>query len=131
MLRSGRAESPTLFSMNDSEAFRAAVRACAEVISRGGAPYEPALEIMGLASGGHPVDEADEVGNWLVPIWGELTDWAELRPAEVRQAEAHMVMAAREWLTVEGDQEAEARYFDRWLYDILGFERRSTHSEQP
>lgn len=56
---------------------------------------------------------------------------AELRPAEVRQAEAHMVMAAREWLTVEGDQEAEARYFDRWLYDILGFERRSTHSEQP
>ncbi|MFF2997236.1 hypothetical protein ACFVTC_22150 [Streptomyces sp. NPDC057950] len=117
--------------MNDSEAFRAAVRACAEVILRDDAsPYEPALEIMGLASGGHPVNDGDDADTGLVSIFGELTDWAELRPEETGQAEAQMVTAAREWRAVEGDQEAETRYFDRWLYDILGFERRSTHSEQ-
>ncbi|MCX2971731.1 MULTISPECIES: hypothetical protein [Streptomyces] len=117
--------------MGDSDAFRVAVRAYAEAIMKGDAsPYEPALEILGLASGGHPVDDGDEAGNWLVLIWGELTDWVELQPAEADQAEAHMVTAAREWLTVEGDQEAEAHYFDRWLYDVLGFERRSTHSER-
>ncbi|WP_432042737.1 hypothetical protein [Streptomyces cadmiisoli] len=117
--------------MNDSEAFRAAVRACAEVILRNDAsPYEPALEIMGLAGGGHPVDDGDEADTGLVSIFGELTDWAELRPEETDLAEAHMVSAAREWLAVEGDQEAEARYFDRWLCDILGFERHSTHNEQ-
>lgn len=33
-----------------------------------------------------------------------------------------MVAAAREWLTIEGDREAEVRYFDRWIYDILGYE---------
>ncbi|MFJ8198822.1 hypothetical protein [Streptomyces sp. NPDC096152] len=71
------------------------------------------------------VDDGDEAGNWLALIWGELTDRVGLRPAEVEQAEAHMITAAREWLTVEGDQEAEARYFDRWLLNILGFEPRS------
>jgi hypothetical protein len=88
-------------------------------------PYDPALEILGLASGGLPVDDGDEAGNWLALIWGELTDSVELRPAEVDQAEAQMITAAREWLTVEGDQEAEVRYFDRWLHDILGYEPRS------
>ncbi len=63
-------------------------------------------------------------------VFGELTDRAELRPEEAGQAEAHMITAAREWLAVEGHQEAEARYSDRWLDDILGFERRSTHGER-
>ncbi len=36
-----------------------------------------------------------------------------------------MVTAAREWLTIEGDQQAEAEYFDRWVHDILGYERRA------
>ncbi|MFE7712130.1 hypothetical protein ACFU6I_41740 [Streptomyces sp. NPDC057486] len=113
--------------MKDSEAFRAAVRARAMSMLAGDAsPYDPALEILGLASGGLPVDDGDEAGNWLALIWGELTDWFELRPAERDQAEAHMITAAREWLTIEGDQEAEAHYFDRWLHDILGFERRVT-----
>jgi hypothetical protein len=111
--------------MNDSEAFRAAVRACAEVIlSNDASPYDPALEILCLASGGHPVDDGDEACTGLVSIFGELTDWAELRPEEAGRAEAHMVTAAREWLAVEGDHEAETHYFDRWRYDVLGFERR-------
>ena len=34
-----------------------------------------------------------------------------------------MFTAAREWLTIEGDRETEARYFDRWVHAILGYER--------
>lgn len=124
MARATRTASPILSFMRDSDAFRAAVRAYAEVILGSDAsPYDPALMILGLASGGLPVDDGDEAGNLLALVWGELTDWAELRPRETDQAEAHMVAAAREWLTVEGDQEAEAHYFDRWLHDILGFKR--------
>ncbi|MEU6320219.1 hypothetical protein [Streptomyces sp. NPDC047009] len=59
------------------------------------------------------------------PRRGELTDWVELRLAETDQAETHMITAAREWLTVAGDREAEAQYFDRWLHDILGYERQA------
>ncbi|MFG2465036.1 hypothetical protein ACGFXB_06140 [Streptomyces canus] len=110
--------------MKDSEAFRAAVRErAAFMLTDAASPYDRALEILGLSSGGLPLDDGDEAGKWLALIWGELTDWFELRPAQADQAEAHMVTAAREWLAIEGDQEAEAHYFDRWLYDILGFER--------
>ncbi|MFC7903630.1 hypothetical protein ACFUV1_26210 [Streptomyces griseoincarnatus] len=35
-----------------------------------------------------------------------------------------MITAAGEWLTVQGDHQAEARYFDRWVHDILGYERQ-------
>lgn len=70
-----------------------------------------------------PVDDGDEVLYSLALIWGELTDWFELRPAETDQAETHMIAAAREWLTIEGDREGEAQYLDRWLHGILGYER--------
>ncbi|MEE6270713.1 hypothetical protein V2E29_34420 [Streptomyces diastatochromogenes] len=110
--------------MGDSEAFRAAVSArAAAMLDSNSSPYEPALEILGLVSGGLPLDNGDEALESLALIWGELTDWVELRPAETDQAETHMVTAAREWLTVEGDREAEARYLGRWLHEILGFER--------
>ncbi|MGW3728403.1 hypothetical protein [Streptomyces sp. NPDC000851] len=110
--------------MTDSETFRSAVRARAtSIASSDVSPYDLALEILGLASGGLPVDHDEEADVGLVGLWGELTDWVELRPAEADQAEAHMIAAAREWLTVEGDRETEAHYFDRWLHDILGFER--------
>ncbi|MGW4553050.1 hypothetical protein ACWEP2_13720 [Streptomyces sp. NPDC004279] len=108
--------------MSDSEVFRAAVRACiAAMLDSDASPYESASELLGLTSG-LPVNGGDEALYWLASIWGELTDWVELRPAEADQAEAHMISAAREWLTVEGDREAEAQYFDRWL-DLLGCER--------
>ncbi|MQY39797.1 hypothetical protein SRB17_78250 [Streptomyces sp. RB17] len=112
--------------MVDSEAFRTAVRTHAAAILNGdGSPYDPALEIWGLAMREWPGDDGDEACYSLHVIWGALTDWVERRPAEVDQAEAHMITAAREWLTIEGDREAEARYFDRWMHDILGYERRA------
>jgi hypothetical protein len=38
-----------------------------------------------------------------------------------------MIPAAREWLAVEGDREAEARYFDHWIHDVtsLGMSERA------
>jgi hypothetical protein len=112
--------------MEDSEAFRVAVRAQAAAMLDGDAsPYDLALEIWHLAMGEWPGPDGDEACISLHLIWGALTDWVELRPTETDQAEAHMVTAAREWLTIEGDQQAEAEYFDRWVHDILGYERRA------
>ncbi|WP_329458081.1 hypothetical protein [Streptomyces sp. NBC_01497] len=109
--------------MEDSEAFRAAVRAHTAVILNGkSSPYDAALEIWALAGRQWPGDDGDEACVSLQLVWGALTDWVELRPAETDQAETRMVAAAREWLTIEGDREAEVRYFDRWIYDILGYE---------
>lgn len=114
----------TVWIMEDSETFRAAVRVQAAAMVNGDAsPYDPALEIWRLAMGEWPGRDGDEACISLHLIWGALTDWVELRPAETAQAETHMITAAREWLTVEGDQQAEAGYFDRWVHDILGYER--------
>ncbi|MFF3929258.1 hypothetical protein [Streptomyces hirsutus] len=110
--------------MGDSEALRAAVSARATaMLDSNASPYDLALEILGLVSGGLPVDDGDEGLYSLALIWGELTDRIELRPAATDQVERCMVTAVREWLTAEGDREAEARYLDRWLYDVLGYER--------
>ncbi|WP_369254729.1 hypothetical protein [Streptomyces sp. R35] len=110
--------------MEDLEAFRAAVRAHAAAMLNGNAsPYDAALEIWGLACRAWPGDDGDEACYSLQLVWGALTDWVELRSAETDQAEMHMITAAREWLTIEGDREAEARYFDRWVYGVLGYER--------
>ncbi|MEW1680777.1 hypothetical protein [Streptomyces sp. NPDC093594] len=110
--------------MGDAESFRAGVRArAAAMLDSDTSPYEPALEILSLASGGAPVDNGDEALHSLALIWGELTDRVELRPEETDQAETHMITAAREWLAVEDDREAEGQYLSRWLHDILGYER--------
>lgn len=118
--------------MEDSEPFRAALRAHAAAMLNGDAsPYDPALEILGLASRGWPGDDGDEACYSLALIWGALTDWVELRPAETDRAETHMITAAREWLTIEGDREVEAGYFDRWVHNILGYERPAPSRPSP
>jgi len=109
--------------MEDANAFRTAVRARAAAMSHGDAsPCDPALEIFGLACRGWPGEDGDEACCSLALLRGALTDWAELRPAETDRAETHMIAAVHEWPAVEGDREAEARYFDRWVHDIPGYE---------
>ncbi len=62
---------------------------------------------------------------WL--IWGALTDWVELRPEGSAQAEATMVRAAEEWLSLPStESDARTAYLDRWVYDELGYERKTT-----
>ncbi|MFF8975408.1 hypothetical protein ACF08A_00985 [Streptomyces cellulosae] len=118
--------------MEDAEVFRVAVRAQAEAMLNGDAsPYDLALKIWRLAMGEWPGSDGDEACISLHLIWGALTDWVELRPMETDQAETHMVTAAREWLTVEGDQQTEAEYFDRWVHDILGYERQPPAQASP
>jgi len=58
---------------------------------------------------------------WL--LWGSLTDWVQSKPHETPEAEAAMRRAAREWLEVSRDKLRWRRYFDRWLYDEMGYAR--------
>jgi hypothetical protein len=60
---------------------------------------------------------------WL--LWGALTDWIESKPSEVTQAHESMRRASREWLELGDDQPTRRKYFDRWLYDEMGYERKS------
>ncbi len=57
-------------------------------------------------------------------LWGDLTDWVELKPAEEDLAKAEMVRAAREWLALNPrDSDAVRRYFDHWLHDVFHHDR--------
>lgn len=61
---------------------------------------------------------------WL--IWGALTDWIENRPEETKTAEEKMSQAAREWIELNSESpQAMNAYFDRWVYDEMGYERDS------
>lgn len=59
---------------------------------------------------------------WL--IWGALTDWVEVHPSEEKEAEATMLRASKEWLSLESaDAESRTAYFDRWVYEEMGYKR--------
>lgn len=84
-------------------------------------PYEVALEIHGISA--HASTEFESAGSVYL-IWGELTDWMELKTEENEQAEAEMVRAAREWLSLDpANREAVARYLDYWVHDVCGYAR--------
>ena len=55
--------------------------------------------------------------------WAALEDWDELTPDERPEAVAAMRRAATQWLIVKEDAAARERYFDDWLYDVLGYRR--------
>ena len=101
----------------------------------GGAPGRPArharlrwhrLDSLALQFMGDTLDVltiGDFAGSMYV-LWGELTDWVELKPDEQGRAETEMVRAAREWLALDRrDSKGVARYFDYWLHDVCGHER--------
>ncbi|MEO3772778.1 hypothetical protein [Micromonospora sp. B9E7] len=81
-------------------------------------PYEVGLEIHGVSA--HASMEVEPAG-LVYLIWGELTDWVELKPDENEQAAAEMFRAAREWLSLDlADREGVARYLNYWVYDVCG-----------
>ena len=51
---------------------------------------------------------------WL--LWGALTDWVELEPAQSAEAEESMRRAAAEWLEVADEEPRWRAYFQHWLY---------------
>jgi hypothetical protein len=60
---------------------------------------------------------------WL--MWGALTDWAEEEGEGILEAEEAMLRAAKEWLELENNEEQREAYFQRWLYDELGYKREN------
>ncbi len=86
-------------------------------------PYELGLQFMGdtievITSGEY------EYAVSMYTLWGDLTDWVELKPAEDDLAKAEMVRAAREWLALNPrDSDAVRRYFDHWLHDVFHHDR--------
>lgn len=98
------------------------IEACMRlIVSRRGSAYRAAWRIWGTAMV-HATDSNTIMWPlWL--IWGALTDWVEQKPAEAEQAESSMIRAAQEWLSLPETDEAQRAYFDRWLYDELGYER--------
>lgn len=111
--------------MSDDAALAVArrdIEACLRlIVSRRGPAYRAAWRVWGTAMR-HATD-AETIMWPLWLIWGALTDWVENKPAEAEQAEAAMIRAAQEWLSLPEDSQAQRAYFDRWLYDELGYER--------
>jgi len=88
-------------------------------------PYDAGRAIWATALGasGSGRDGSHCWALWL--LWGSLTDWVENKPAEAGEAEAAMRRAASEWLGVVDDELRWRQYFERWLYDEMGYERKS------
>lgn len=100
------------------------IEACMRLIaSRRGSAYRAAWRVWGTAMR-HATD-SDTIMWPLWLMWGALTDWVEQRPAETEQAVSAMARAALEWLSLPENGEIQRAYFDRWLYDELGYERPS------
>lgn len=86
--------------------------------------YEEATEIW--AKSLSLLDKSPELMHPLWLIWGALTDWVEIRPEETQEAEEKMRQAAREWLKLDRtDSVSMKKYFDRWVYDEMAYERNS------
>ena len=91
------------------------------IVSRDGSPYRAGVRIWATAMTHSPESDAILYPLWL--LWGALTDRIERKPAETEQAESAMRRAAREWLSLPDSLEAQRAYFDRWLYEEMGYER--------
>jgi hypothetical protein len=116
----------------EAEEALARLRDLAAALPASDAPYQTARNIRFGAMAGipgawkqldvHQKRLNDQLhGLWL--LWGSLTDWVENKPDEAAEAEEIMRRAATEWLIVADDETRWRAYFDRWLYDEMGYER--------
>lgn len=100
-----------------------------DIVEERGKPYETGRVMWSTAMSAVSPSEPEGAqchALWL--LWGALTDSVERNPAERPSAEEMMRRAAREWLEVVDDESAWRAYFDRWLYDELGYKRPSSHT---
>lgn len=105
----------------DVSAYLEQVRHLANQLVHADDPYDTGLQLMGATL---DVFTTYEHAGSVYLLWGALTDWVELRPHEEALAMRHMVTAAREWLQLDPhDGEAVRRYFQHWLYEVLGYDR--------
>jgi hypothetical protein len=92
------------------------------IVAGDGDPYEAGWRIWGEAFSLAPQSNDLMWPLWL--LWGALTDWVEVNPEETDKAHAAMRRAAREWLSLNDDESSRQKYFHRWLFDELGYEKR-------
>lgn len=97
------------------------------IVSRDRPPYRAGRRIWATAM--RHASAADEIMWPLWLLWGALTDWVEVNPNEAAQAEAAMRRAAQEWLSLPDDAGARRAYFDRWLYEEMGYGRPAQPSK--
>jgi hypothetical protein len=76
---------------------------------------------------GHDADQEgiQDIARPLSLIFGNLTDpvdWPGHKD-KIDAAEAEIKRAAEEWLVVADDPKGRELYFDRWLYEELGYQR--------
>lgn len=93
------------------------------IVAQRGSAYRAGWRIWGTAMRHASVSDNIMWPLWL--LWGALTDWVEVKPEETDQAESAMRRAASEWLALPDNSEAQHTYFDKWLYDEMGYERPS------
>ncbi len=104
----------------DEEVIRSELRT---IVDGSAEPYDAGLRVWSAAF--ERAERHEEFwALWL--LWGALTDWVECKPAEKVQALESMRRASREWLELGDDQPTRRKYFDRWLYDELGYERKTS-----
>lgn len=96
------------------------VNALVESLAEADEPYRVAVEVIGAASG---AAATSITASHHYRVWAALTDRYELKPDAWAEAVADMQRAALEWLGTEDNPDARARYFDKWLHDVLGYER--------
>lgn len=85
-------------------------------------PYEAGWEIWSVSFGTAPKSTELFWPMWL--LWGALTDWVEVKPEKTEEAYKAMGRAAAEWLELPDEDAARVDYFERWLYDEMGYERK-------
>ena len=91
-------------------------------------PYAAGWNIWGIAMAN--VGRSPDTLHPLWLIWGALTDWVENRPEEKSKAETEMLRASREWLSLNrSDQKARTAYFDRWVYEEMGYKRKDEEEQ--
>jgi hypothetical protein len=105
---------------------RPTLNAYIDQIAQGqGDPYSLAFDLYRAAMSSVAPEGRDGAQAYgLYMLFGALTDWVENKPAERPEAEAAMQRAAKDWIAVRDADEPEWRaYFDRWLYDEMGYKR--------
>src|ERR1700744_5535208 len=99
------------------------------LLARSNRAYDIGLELTSLASRGMLDKSVDALAEPLFLIWASLTEsFDEARgrePNEDASASSMMIRAAKEWTAISSDATGRELYFDRWMYEECGYERRS------
>ena len=102
------------------------------IVAGTGRAYDVGRRIWTLGMEG-AADEALRDVAWPIwLIWGNLTDRVDgprgREPGAEEAASSEMRRAASEWLAVATDQASRDVYFDRWVYEECGYDRKDPES---